>query len=91
MIAKDTFLVSVLAALLMVLLDYFMEPFAVRQHLWQWNNGHVPMHNYLGWFVCGVLIQYLYIKAIKYPPNKLAMPVYFIQLGFFLLMYFLMP
>lgn len=89
MIAKDNFMVSVIAALLMVLLDYFIEPFAVNNHLWMWNSGKVPMHNYIGWFVCGLLMQYLFIKAIKYPPNKLALPVYLIQLGFFILMYFL--
>ena len=89
MIAKDIFLVSVLSALLMVLLDYFLEPFAIKNGLWQWNIGRVPLQNYIGWFVAGIIIQYLYIKAIKFPPNKLALPIYLIQLGFFLVLYLL--
>ncbi len=89
MVAKDAFLISCISALLMVLMDYFIEPFAIRHGMWTWNSGVVPIHNYIGWFVSGVLIQYLFQKAIKYPPNKLALPVYLIQLGFFILLYFL--
>ncbi len=89
MIAKDAFLVSIIAAVLMVAMDFFIEPFAIRHGLWQWNSGHVPMHNYVGWLVAGIIIQYLFIRAIKYPPNKLSLPVYLIQLGFFLILYFL--
>ncbi len=89
MIAKDTFLVSVLAAILMVLLDFFLEPFAINHGLWQWNSGRVPLHNYVGWFVSGIIIQYLFIKAIKFPPNKLSLPIYLIQLAFFISLLFL--
>lgn len=89
MIAKDLFLVSILAAALMVLLDYFLEPFATRHSLWKWNSGSASMHNYTGWFISGLLIHYLFQKAVKYPPNKLALPVYLIQLGFFMVLYFL--
>ncbi len=87
MIAKDTFLISIIAAIFMVLLDFFLEPFAIKNGLWQWNIGRVPLHNYAGWFVAGLIIQYLYIKAIKFPPNKLALPIYIIQLGFFLVLF----
>ncbi len=89
MIAKDAFLVSCIAAILMVVMDYFIEPFAIKHGLWQWNNGLVPLHNYVGWLVSGIVIQYLYIRAIKYPPNKLSLPVYLIQLAFFIVLYFL--
>lgn len=88
MIAKDPLLISILAALLMVLLDYFIEPFAMHHAMWQWNSGKVPFHNYIGWFISGLLIQYMFQKAVKYPPNKLALPVYLIQLGFFMSLYF---
>ncbi len=90
MLAKDPFLISLLAAAFMVLLDYFLEFFAIRFQLWQWNQGSVPFHNYVGWFVCGLILQYLFQKAIKFPPNKLSLPVYLIQLGFFMVLYFLL-
>ncbi len=87
MIAKDTLLVSAIAAGLMVLLDFFIEPFAIRHDMWRWNSYTVPVHNYIGWFVCGVLIQYLFIRAVKFPGNKLSLPVYLIQLAFFVSLY----
>lgn len=87
MIAKDHFLISVLGASLMILLDYFLEPFAINNAMWMWNSRVVPLHNYIGWFVCGIVIHYLFLKAIKYPPNKLALPLYLIQLGFFIGLY----
>lgn len=89
MIAKDAFLISLLASALMVLLDYFLEYFAIRFNLWQWNSGTVPFRNYVGWFVCGLVLHYLFQKAIKFPPNKLALPVYLILLGFFMILFFL--
>jgi uncharacterized membrane protein len=89
MIAKDTFLVSLLAAGCMVLMDYFLEPFAVNHGLWHWNEGKVPRHNYVGWFVSGLLIQYVYCKSIKNPPNKLSLVTYLVQLGFFIAMFLL--
>jgi putative membrane protein len=88
-IAKDPFLISVLAAALMVLLDIFIEPFAIRTGMWIWNSGNAPVHNYIGWFTCGVLMQYLFIRAVKFPQNKLSLPVYLIQLSFFAGLYLL--
>ncbi len=89
MIAKDLFLISVLASLLMIILDYFIEPFAIQYGLWRWNRGEVPIHNYIGWFVCGLIIHYLFLKSVKFPTNKLALPIYVIQLAFFMGLYFI--
>lgn len=88
-IAKDPLLISILASLLMVLLDFFIEPFAIRHGMWTWSGHVVPMQNYIGWFVSGIFIQYVYIRAVKIPENKLALPVYLIQLAFFAGLYFL--
>lgn len=87
MIAKDPFFISVLASALMVLLDFFIEPFAIRYGMWSWNSGYVPIHNYIGWFLCGLILQYLFIKAVKFPTNKLSLPVYLIQLAFFIALF----
>lgn len=87
MIAKDPFFISVLASALMVLLDFFIEPFAIRYGMWAWNSGYVPIHNYIGWFLCGLILQYLFIKAVKFPTNKLSLPVYLIQLAFFIALF----
>jgi uncharacterized membrane protein len=89
MVAKDTFLVSILAGGLMLLLDYFIEPFAISYGLWSWNNGTTPIHNYIGLGVSGILIQYIYCKSVKIPANKLSLVVYLVQLGFFITLFLL--
>ncbi len=89
MISKDIVMTSAVAAALMVLLDYFLEPFAIRYGLWLWNSGAVPLQNYIAWFVIGFFLQYIYIKSIKFPNNKLSLPIYLIQLGFFIALFLL--
>jgi uncharacterized membrane protein len=27
-----------------------MEPAAVKLGFWNWNGGHIPIHNYFSWF-----------------------------------------
>ncbi len=86
-VTKDPMLHCLSAAILMVLLDYFIEPFAMRQGMWNWNNGIVPIHNYIGWFVSGFIFHYIYLKSAKFPINKLSLPIYLIQLSFFIALY----
>jgi len=87
MVSKDIVFTSLMAAFLMVLLDYFLEPFAIRYGLWLWNSGVVPMQNYIAWFVAGFFLQYLFIRGVKFPTNKLSLPVYLIQLAFFIALF----
>jgi uncharacterized membrane protein len=89
MVAKDTFVVSILAAALMLLLDYFVEPFAIRYGLWSWNEGATPLHNYMGLGISALVMQYIYCKSLKIPANKLSLVIYLIQLGFFITLFFL--
>lgn len=86
-LVKDPFLHCLIAALLMVLLDFFIEPFAISQYMWAWKNTVVPVHNYIGWFISGFILQYIFLKFTKFPQNKLSLVVYIIQLGFFLALF----
>jgi uncharacterized membrane protein len=87
LMAKDTVLVCFIASALMVLLDYFIEPFAIKNGMWLWNGVDVPVQNYVAWLVFGFILQYLFAKAVKFPTNKLSLPVYLIQLAFFVALY----
>jgi bisanhydrobacterioruberin hydratase len=69
---------------LMVLLDVFMEPVAEKYDFWSWDSGSVPALNYIGWFVLSSIIVYLGIKLKVNSGNPVTIPVYFIQLIFFL-------
>jgi len=74
---------ALLAAVMMVLLDYLIEPVAIAYDFWSWDQHDVPFINYLGWFgvalpLC-LLFQYLpFAKA-----NKVAAMLFLIQVIFF--------
>ncbi len=40
----------------LVVLDLFLEPFAIAHDLWRWQNEQVPIQNYVGWAVVSFLL-----------------------------------
>ncbi|MGB3774673.1 MAG: carotenoid biosynthesis protein [Leeuwenhoekiella sp.] len=77
-------LLSVSGAFAAVLLDYFLEPLAIKLNFWQWlPNGEIPFYNYVCWFFCSLLLQYLFINLDFNKRNKFAVYLYIIQFVFF--------
>lgn len=74
-------------ALLMVLLDFFIEPVAVRYDFWSWQNGHIPFSNYIGWFAVALLLHLYFQKGNFFKRNGLAPYVYAVQFLFFICLY----
>jgi len=77
----------VLASLLMVLLDFFIEPFAMQYDLWNWENNTVPLKNYTGWFFCGLVMQSLFFFMKIEKQNVVAVWLYACQYIFFVILY----
>ncbi|MBF8963310.1 carotenoid biosynthesis protein [Pontibacter sp. FD36] len=75
---------AALAALLMVGLDFFLEPVAVAFDFWDWHGGHIPWSNYTGWLGLSFLFQVYFQKAPIYKHNRLAPYVYLVQAVFFI-------
>jgi bisanhydrobacterioruberin hydratase len=75
---------AMLAASLMVLMDYWIEPFAIRHQMWAWADNIVPLQNYVGWWITafGLQISFNYLQFLK--QNRLALPLFVTQLIFFL-------
>ncbi len=44
-------------ALLMVGLDFFIEPIAPIFDFWSWDEGVAPLKNFIHWFIVSLLIQ----------------------------------
>lgn len=49
-----------LGALTATVFDWVMEPVAVKQNYWTWQNGVIPMLNYISWFGVSALALCLY-------------------------------
>lgn len=74
---------SLSGAALMVLLDIFIEPVAIRHDFWEWQGETVPLQNYLAWYVISFLLLYLYYFLNFKKNNPLALALYLIQILFF--------
>lgn len=76
----------VIGALLMVLLDVFIEQVAPLLEYWQWSSDIVPLENYFSWFLVGLVMQALHIRFLEGSNNRVAAPYYFIVFAFFVIL-----
>lgn len=68
---KSSIWTILIAALLMVGLDFLIEPVAIKYYYWVWDQGAVPIQNYLAWFIISILFH-LYFK---YQLGKVENPI----------------
>ena len=47
----------IIGALLMLAMDFVMEPIAPKLDMWRFKNLIVPLSNYIGWLIIGLLTQ----------------------------------
>jgi putative membrane protein len=72
------------AALLMVCLDFFIEPVAVDLDFWRWAGGLIPLQNYLMWFITALVVQFVLWRVGSKIDKKTGLYVFLIQLYFFM-------
>lgn len=50
--------------LLITLLDVLIEPVAIEFDWWKWDNGQIPISNFIGWLGVSCLINVLIMNTI---------------------------
>ena len=81
---SSSFWVRVISgAILVVILDFMIEPVAIEQDFWYWVGNKIPAQNYFAWLVISIGIMFGFHSIKKKKTNPLATPVYLIQLTFF--------
>ena len=77
---------SALAAGAMVLLDLLIEPMAIRYDFWTWDTitGGIPIQNFLAWYLVSLVMSYFFQREPGEKRNPIAVPLYLVQLFFFL-------
>jgi bisanhydrobacterioruberin hydratase len=86
--AKSLFFQSILAAFLCTIMDYFIEPVAIKFDFWTWENEMVPISNYVCWFIFSFIFNCLYLNYTK-KYNLAALALFFIWLTFFTILNFI--
>ena len=80
---------SFLAALLMLGIDYIMEPVAIASDFWNWNGTIVPLWNYICWFLIAWILQIILKRGIFVESNKVFNLVFIILTVFFFVKFIL--
>lgn len=80
----NAWLISLTGACMMTLYDFVMEPAAIKMGMWSWDNGIIPLQNYLAWFVCSFLLIRVYLMMVKPERNAIATSLLIIQMVFFI-------
>lgn len=86
-LATNSLLRASIGALLMVALDFFIEPLAPTFDFWHWSLGHAPLQNFLGWFAMAWFLQWIYVKAEIKGSFRISIHIYLAQFVFFLYFY----
>jgi putative membrane protein len=76
---------AIIVGLFCVILDYFIEPVAMKYNFWDWENSIIPMYNYVCWFVFATLFASVYLQKVK-RLNSTAHFLFYIWLGFFFIL-----
>lgn len=77
---------SVFSACIMLALDFFIEPVAMKYDFWQWQGGEIPIKNYVGWLICGFFLQLIWNKMPFLKQNRYAFYLLVIQFLFFIIL-----
>ena len=84
------FLLRALAgALMMVALDLFIEPVAIKLDFWSWKGNSIPLENYLAWFAVSLILHLFYQKTTFSKNNSLAIRLLSIEALFFVALNFI--
>lgn len=74
---------TLIAALLMVGLDFLIEPVAIKFEFWTWAQADVPLQNYIMWLVVSLVMQLILTKTAYLIYNKLGFVILLSQTIFF--------
>lgn len=74
---------TILAAFLLVALDFLIEPVAISLDFWTWTLGDPPIQNFIGWLGVGLVQTSLFYLIVPYTENRLAPVLLSLQILFF--------
>jgi putative membrane protein len=80
---KKSLWLILIPPLLMTGLDFLVEPVAMKLGFWGWENGVIPLQNYVMWFVTGIFIHGLIHLFNPKINAKISFVIFAVQLIFF--------
>lgn len=81
---QNVILISVSAALLSVIFDFFLEPVAINLGYWNWDQISVPFQNYLAWLLIAFTFSIVLVKTKPDFNSGISKEYFLIQSIFFI-------
>ena len=76
----------ILGSLLMLFIDFFIEPVAPTLDFWEFKGSIVPLSNYSGWLITGLFTQCFYQLLFKHKELNFSVNLYLAIFVFFLIL-----
>ncbi len=84
---RSSILTSLIGSALLVLLDFFMEPVAMKFDYWQWYDNVIPIQNYVAWFIISIILLKFYYALHLKQQKYIGIMLFISQLVFFVVLY----
>lgn len=83
-ISSKNGVIALIGGLLMVGIDVLIEPFAIHFNLWTWEAVHVPIQNYVMWFILSFGFHLIFNYFNKQLRNEISVCLFGALVVFFL-------
>lgn len=80
---KNHVIRSLIGAFLITILDFLIEPVAIKYDYWRWTASEVPFQNYVGWFIFSYGMLYFFYLMKFRKANFAATVLFIVQFVFF--------
>ena len=77
------YLQIILSSVLMVLLDFLIEPVAIEFGWWSWDIVTVPLQNYIMWFLVSLIMQFVISRNNNEISKSISFSLLLTQIIFF--------
>lgn len=84
-LSKNIYLKTLIGAGFMVLLDFLIEPIAIKSDYWSWQYNKIPAYNYICWYFISIPIQFLFQKLKLSEQNIVHLCLYIVLVLFFVI------
>ncbi len=86
----NQWLIAAGTGILATIFDLIMEPVAIELGFWSWQNGIIPIYNFICWWLISALMGFFFYRIKLKAENPFTVYLFIIQFLFFLILQLLL-
>lgn len=83
---KSVYVRIIIGALILVILDFLIEPIAIHYDYWHWKGNGIPLKNYACWFALSAFMLFIFEQFKFKLQSKAAVVLLAMQFVFFVVL-----